>query len=235
MRVFVVRFLLLTKPTVNSKIEAVTDLTVSDLGVIDEPAAAAAVLDPIRARVLSELRQPGSATTVAAALGETRQKVNYHLRALEQLGLVRFVEDRPRRGLSERVVVASARAYVLSPEVLGERAVEPDQTDRLSSNYLIALASRVIREVAELTRRAEAADKPLATLAIDTEIRFASAGDRAEFTRELTEAVADLAARYHDEQAKGGRWHRVITLAHQRPPATQPTTARTTPTRKATP
>ena len=193
------------------------DVGVADLGVIDEPTVAAAVLDPIRARVLSTLREPGSATTIAAAIGETRQKVNYHLRALEQLGLVRLVEDRPRRGLTERVMIASARAYVLSPDVLGDSAVDPGSTDRLSSNYVIALASRVVREVADLARRADRADKPLATLAIDTEIRFASATDRAGFTHDLTAAITDLAARYHDEQAPNGRWHRVITLAHQRP------------------
>ena len=193
------------------------DVAVPDLGVIDEPNVAAAVLDPIRARVLSALRNPGSATTVAAAIGETRQKVNYHLRALEELGLVRLVEDRPRRGLTERIMVASARAYVLSPELLGESAVDPGNTDRLSSNYVLALAARVVREVADLARRAEDANKPLATLAIDTEIRFASAADRADFTRELTTAVTELAARYHDERASNGRWHRVITLAHQRP------------------
>jgi DNA-binding transcriptional ArsR family regulator len=90
------------------------DVSVPELGVIDDPTVAAAALGPIRARVLFTLRSPGSATTVAAAIGETRQKVNYHLRALEQLGLVRLVEDRPRRGLTERVVVASARSYVLS-------------------------------------------------------------------------------------------------------------------------
>lgn len=196
------------------------DVAIPDLGVIDEPAVATAALDPIRARVLSTLRTPGSATTVAAAIGESRQKVNYHLRALEQLGLVRFVEDRPRRGLTERVMVASARGYVLSPEVLGDSAVDPGRTDRLSSNYVIALAARVVREVADLARRAERADQSLATLAIDTEIRFASAADRADFTRELTAAITDLAARYHDEQVPNGRWHRLVTLAHQRPTIT---------------
>lgn len=201
------------------------DVAVPDLGVIDEPDVAAALLDPTRARVLSMLRSPGSATTVAAAIGETRQKVNYHLRALERLGLVRLVEDRPRRGLTERVMVASARAYVLSPDVLGDRAVDPLDTDRLSSNYVIALAARVVREVAALARRADAAGKPLATLALDTEIRFASAADRADFTRDLSAAVTALAAQYHDEQAPQGRWHRVVTLAHPRP----------TPDRKAAP
>lgn len=195
-----------------------TVLDIPDLGVIDEPAAAAAALDPIKARVLATLREPGSATTVAAAIGETRQKVNYHLRALERLGLVQLVEDRQRRGLTERIMVSSARAYVLSPEVLGDSAADPGSIDRLSSRYVLALASRVVQEVADLTRRARQANKPLATLAIDTDIRFASAADRGAFTRDLTSAVAELAARYHDEHAPNGRWHRVVTLAHQHPP-----------------
>ncbi len=108
--------------------------------------------------------------------------------------------------------------YVLSPDVLGDSAVDPGSTDRLSSNYALALASRVVREVSDLTRRAREADKPLATLAIDTDIRFASGADRADFTRDLTSMVTALAARYHDEHAPNGRWHRVVTLAHQRPP-----------------
>ncbi len=191
--------------------------TIPDLDVIDEPSVAAAVLDPIRARVLSCLREPGSATTVAAALGETRQKVNYHLRALERLGLARLVEDRPRRGLTERVMVASARSYVLSPDVLGESASDPSSVDQLSTDYVLALAARVVREVADLARRARTAGKPLATLAIDTDIRFASTSERSAFTRELTAAVSELAARYHDEGAPNGRWHRVVTLSHQHP------------------
>lgn len=197
-----------------------SDDAIPDVGVIDTPAAATAVLDPIRARVLSTLRTPGSATTVAAAIGATRQKVNYHLRALEQVGLVRYVENRPRRGLTERIMVASARGYVLSPDVLGDSAVDPQRTDRLSSGYAIALAARAVREIADLARRADRANRPLATLAIDTDIRFASAADRASFTRDLTAAVTDLAARYHDENAPGGRWHRLVTIAHPRPACT---------------
>lgn len=188
-----------------------------DLEVIDEPAAAVAALDPVRAKVLAALVEPGSATTLAPALGESRQKINYHLRTLERHGLVRLVEERPRRGLTERVMAASARSYVLSPAVLGEVAADPARTDRLSSRYLIAVAARMVREVAALARGAEEAGQPLATLTIDTEIRFASAADRAAFTRDLTGAVASLAARYHDEASPGGRWHRLVVGAHARP------------------
>jgi predicted ArsR family transcriptional regulator len=197
-----------------------------DVEVIETPAAAAAALDPVRSKVLAALAEPGSATTVARALGLPRQKVNYHLRALETQGLVTMVATRARRGLTERMLQATAASYVVSPAALGEAASTAERTDRLSSRYLIAVAARMVREVATLARRADAAGKPLATLAIDTEIRFASAADRAAFTRDLAEAVTTLAARYHDESAAGGRWHRLVVAAHPRldpTPATEPT------------
>ena len=192
--------------------------------MIDEPAAAVAVLDPVRARILAALREPGSATTVAESLGLSRQKVNYHLRTLEGHGLVHLLEERPRRGLTERIVVASARSYVVSPAALGDNAADPARTDRLSTRYLIAVAARMVREVAELARRADTAHQPLATLAIDTEIRFRSAADRAAFTGEITRAVTSLVARYHDERSPRGRWHRLVVAAHPRlAPATKET------------
>jgi len=187
---------------------------VLDLAVIDEPAVAVAVLDPVRAKILAALTEPGSATTVAKELGLSRQKVNYHLRTLEELGLVDLVEERPRRGLTERVMIARARSYVLSSAALGDSAADPARTDRVSARYLIAVAARMVCEVAELTRRADKAGKSLATLAIDTEVRFGTAADRAAFTADLTGAVTSLVARYHDEQAPNGRKHRLVVAAH---------------------
>jgi DNA-binding transcriptional ArsR family regulator len=195
-----------------------------DLDVIDEPAVAMAMLDPLRAKILAALGEPGSASTLAADFGVSRQKVNYHLRALEEQGLVELVEERPRRGLTERMMVASARSYVVSTDVLGHSAARPERTDVLSTRYLIAVAARMVREVADLARRADQARQPLSTLAIDTEIRFASAANRAAFTAELGNVVTSLAARYHDESAPTGRWHRLVVAAHPCPaPAPSPT------------
>jgi DNA-binding transcriptional ArsR family regulator len=191
---------------------------IADLEVIDDPAAAVVALDPIRTRLLAELAQPGSAASLANRLGLTRQKVNYHLRALEAHGLVRPIEERRWGGLVERRVVATAASYVVSPAALGRAASDPARTsDRLSARYLIALAARVVREVAELVRGATEQRKHLATLAIDTEVRFRSPVERAAFTTELTQAIAGLVARYHDATAPGGRAHRLILVAHPSP------------------
>jgi DNA-binding transcriptional ArsR family regulator len=188
---------------------------VLDVEVIDDPGAAAVALDPVRARLLAALSEPASAAALAARVGLARQKVNYHLRTLEAHGLVHVVEERRHGGLTERVLAATAASYVVSPGALGEAASDPERAaDRLSARYLIAVAARVVREVGSLARRAEAADKRLATLAIDTEIGFRSAAERAEFTRELTAAVTGLAARFHDPE---GRRHRLVVAAHPTP------------------
>jgi hypothetical protein len=119
-------------------------------------------------------------------------------------------------------MVASAASYVVSPGALGESAPDPARTDRLSARYLVALAARMVREVADLARHSDAAGQSLATLGIDTEIRFASAADRAAFTAELTNTVTDLVGRYHDESAPRGRWHRLVIAAHPFPPTSTP-------------
>ena len=185
-----------------------------DVEVIEDPAAAAVALDPVRSRLLTALAEPGSAAALAARVGIPRQKVNYHLRALEAQGLVELAEERKRGGITERVMRATAARYVVSPAALGETAVDPDQADRLSAHHLIALAGRIVREVGGLSRRAQAAGKRLPTLSIDTEIRFRSADDRAAFADDLTAAVLDLAARYHHDD---GRPHRLVIAAHPTP------------------
>jgi DNA-binding transcriptional ArsR family regulator len=194
-----------------------------DIQVIDDPAAATVALEPVRSRLLSELAAPASAATLAARVGLARQKVNYHLHALEAHGLVRLAEERKWGGLKERLLVASAASYVVSPSAMGPAAIGPDrERDRLSASYLVALGARIVREVGELVRRASQSGKRLATLAVDTEVRFRSPVERAAFSAELTEAIARLVSKYHDESAPGGRSHRLVIVAHPVPLPSEP-------------
>jgi DNA-binding transcriptional ArsR family regulator len=189
-----------------------------DVQVIEDPAAAMVALEPARSRLLAELAQPASAATLAKRLGIARQKINYHLRALEAHGLVRVAEERQWGGLTERLLIATAASYLVSPSALGSVSTDPDRSrDRLSASYLIALAARIVREVGALLRRAEEVDQRLATLSLDAEIRFRSAAERAAFSQELTAAVTDLAARYHDASDPEGRSHRLVLVIHPLP------------------
>lgn len=194
-----------------------------DIQVIEDPAAATVALEPVRSRLLSELALPASAATLAARIGLGRQKVNYHLNALEAHGLVRLARERKWGGLTERLLVATAASYVVSPGALGPVAAGTSrELDRLSASYLVALGARIVHEVGDLVRRARDAGKRLATLAMDAEVRFRSAADRAAFGRELAEAVTTLISKYHDESAPGGRVHRVMVIAHPLPQKSDP-------------
>ena len=197
-----------------------------DVAVIEDAAAAEASLDPIRARILAALSEPHTATTLAALLGLARQKVNYHVKTLEQHGLVELVEERRKGNMTERVVRASAAAYVISPAALASVAPDPGRSpDRLSAQWLLALAARLVRETGALINGAARAHKPLATFGLDAEVRFATPADRAAFVGELTDTVAALVSRYHTES---GRPHRVVVALHPTitedadPPLTDP-------------
>ena len=185
-----------------------------DVHVLEDPAAVEAALDPIRASILDALTEPGSATTVAAAVGLTRQKVNYHLKTLEAHGLVEPAETRAWGGITERFVRRSARQLVVSPDVLQSAAIDPNEVaDHLSAAYMIAVNARTVSEAGAIARDATVGVR-LPTLTIDTVIGFGSPKDRAAFSAELQSAVATLIAKYHHDD---GRPHRLTVSSYPRP------------------
>jgi DNA-binding transcriptional ArsR family regulator len=186
-----------------------------DVAVIEDAAAAAATLDPLRAQLLAELAEPGSASSLAARVGQPRQKVNYHLRELERHGLIELVEERRKGSMTERVLQATASSYVISPAALAAVAPDPQRSpDRLSARWLLAVAARLVSDVGALITGATRAGQRVATFALDGEVRFASAADRAAFAEELTDAVIGLVGKYHDDAARSGRKFRVIVAVH---------------------
>src|SRR5688500_9840493 len=150
---------ILTKRTVGGNMASVIDVA-----VIEDPEAAEVSLDPVRSRMLAELAEPGSATSLAGTLGLPRQNVNYHLKALERHGLVELVEERKKGNMTERVVRATALSYVISPAALDGAQPDPSRApDRLSARWLIAVAARAVRDVGQLVAGATKAQKRLAT------------------------------------------------------------------------
>jgi DNA-binding transcriptional ArsR family regulator len=188
------------------------------LDVVRSAESAAALLDPTRQQLLGQLKEPDSATGLARRLRLPRQRVNYHLKVLEGAGLVELVEERRKGNCLERVVRATARAFVISPEALGELGPGAElAADRLSSAYLIAAAGRTIRDLGVLEAKARQEGKRVATLTLEAEVRFASAEARAQFADELTDALARIAAKYHDDRAQGGRRFRLLAAVHPVP------------------
>jgi DNA-binding transcriptional ArsR family regulator len=196
------------------------------LDLVREPAQAAILLHhPLRLKILAALLEPDSATAVARRMKLPRQTVNYHVRELARARLLVRAGRRRRRHLFEQCYVATARGYVLSPELLGKLAADPAQVaDTFSANYLLGLASKLQSELARSVQLAAAAGKHLATLSINTELRFSSPEQRAVFTEELLRTLVDVAARHSSPFAKAdgspaeGRPFRLVVGCYPIPP-----------------
>jgi DNA-binding IclR family transcriptional regulator len=179
------------------------------LQIVQSPGKAAVLLQAGRLSLLESLAEPDSAAGLARRLGVPRQKMNYHLRELEREGFLELVEERRKGNCMERIVRATAREFLIAPH-----AGKAVTADRFSAAYLVSTAARVIRDLATLCLRARRAGKRIATLTLETEIRFATAESRAAFAEELTASMAHLAAKYHDERVEGGRRFRVISASY---------------------
>jgi DNA-binding transcriptional ArsR family regulator len=182
--------------------------------VLTDTSQVAAALSPLRMRVLKEMREPQSATTLSPRIGLSRQTLNYHLRELEREGFLELVEERPRRGCVERMLKVTSRAFVVNPALLGALSDDPDQArDRFSSGFLVATATRLIRDVALLGHRARAVDQRLATFTMDCELGVESPAAYRSFTEELAGAVTRIAAKY-DTSASKSRRFRIVLGSH---------------------
>ncbi|TCO47104.1 helix-turn-helix protein [Kribbella antiqua] len=179
------------------------------LGYVEEPEKVRMALSPIRRQLLDLLREPSSATQLAAALELPRQRVNYHLRELEKAGLIELVEERRRRGFTERILRASAATLVVDPGVMG-RAFASIQ-DQYAAEHLVEVAAGTVRDVARMQSKADAEGKRLLTFTIEAEVRFASPGDVHDFTDALTGAVRRTVEEFDSE---GGRPYRLIAGGH---------------------
>lgn len=186
--------------------------------VVTDTERAQVLLHPTRLQLLDALTGPTSAAGLARQLGLPRQRINYHLRELETQRLVECVEERTRGSVSERIYRRTGRSYAISIDTLGRLGITPENVqDRYSSAFQIALASRAIAELAALRAGAAAAGQPLATFALDVEVRFADAESRSRFAQDLADAVAALVRRHHDERAPDGRTFRCWLGVHPKP------------------
>lgn len=184
--------------------------------LLHEPERVRLALSPLRRQLLDRLREPSSATQLAAGLGLSRQRVNYHLRALEQAGLVELVEQRQRRGCTERIMRATATAFIVDPAVVDTHAPTADvMQDRFAAEHLIGTAAGVVRNVARMQSNAQREGKRLLTFTIEADVRFADPGDIERFTDRIADMV-ERAVTEFDTPSGGGRY-RVVVGGHPKP------------------
>ena len=169
----------------------------ADLENIGSRQRAGALLHPLRQRLLSLSKEPASASELARRLGLPRQRVNYHVRKLESAGFLKPAGRARKGNMIEQKYVATARAYVLSPGLLGPIGADwRDIADTASADYLLALAEQVRSDVGRAADEAESDGKRIATLSLKSQFRFDSPGQRTDFANAVRAAVVDVIARH---------------------------------------
>jgi DNA-binding transcriptional ArsR family regulator len=192
-------------------------MTAEPLRSVDDPRQAAALFShPLRPRLLSLAADPVSATDLAGRVGLSRQRVNYHVRQLARAGLLRRAGRLRKRNMIEQRYVATARAYVLAPSVLGPLAADAAVAgDAFSAARLVALAAEAQAEVSHAVSAASQRGQRLATLSLAADVRFESAAQRAAFTAALQAAIVDVVGRHAaPADAAAGRPYRLILACY---------------------
>lgn len=192
-----------------------TDFRILDAGSMS------AVASQFRQELLAALVEPDSAVNLARRFDMSRQRIGYHMRELEKAGCIELVDERQQRGLKERLYQVRPIAYAFAPETSTDRrAVQ----DRYSWASLLNMIAGALWDLVSLRRRADAADKRLATLAIEANLRFANPKARKEFSQNLINAIEDVVAKHHDPCAGTGRNFRLVMGAYPAPGTESSTT-----------
>jgi DNA-binding transcriptional ArsR family regulator len=185
------------------------------VAVVDDPDSLVALSHPTRVALLDLLREPASAAGAARALGQPRQRVNHHLRALEEAGLVVPVDTRQQRGFVETLYRSVAGTVLVSPRVAWG---DPRRMNVLRSQHsletLIQTGERLQRDATALLDRAAFDGEDIASATVASDIRFANDDDRAAFMREHLEHLKSLVDRY---ASRRGARYRVVLAVHPDP------------------
>jgi DNA-binding transcriptional ArsR family regulator len=171
-----------------------------DILYVDDFGQAEALFKPQRVEVLRQLAEPRSCTEVGAVLGQSAQRVYYHVKKLVDARLVDQVSERRVRGIVEGIYQASAQSYWLSPRLVGTIGTRRAQ-DELSLGYLLNLVEDVQSDLAVLRT-----DREVPTIAVSGEI-CVPRERRQEFLDDLRTTLQDLFARH------GGSEGDVLKLA----------------------
>ncbi len=179
---------------------------------VKEPAALQALSHPTRVEILAMLREPASAADVARRIGQSRQRVNYHLHELEDAKLIERVGERRTGNFVAMLYRAVARAFVVSPRVAwgDERRARAFRAQH-ALETLVVLGERLQHDAAVLLDRAAFDGEEIASVAVTAEMRFASEVDREAFVKEYVSAVAKLTEKY---ASKKGEPYRAVLATY---------------------
>jgi DNA-binding transcriptional ArsR family regulator len=168
---------------------------IQDSYSIESPEQATVLLNPLRGEIVAQLMEPASAAEVARQLGETAQRINYHLKALEKAGLVHKVGTRQVRNLVEVLYRSIAKTFVLAESL----SMKPETVQRLKDQsslaHLITTSERIKRDAMLLMEQSEA-NEIIPSASLQLQVHLADEEQRHAFVEEYAAMVQQLVNRY---------------------------------------
>lgn len=165
--------------------------------IIDDPERLSALAHPMRLAILDGLREPASAAAVARLIGETRQKANYHVKALLDAGLLRAAGERRNGNFVEQLYQSVAGTFLVSPRIAWSDDRRADAlTAQLPLEHLVGVGERLQRDAIELLDRAAFDGEEIPSAAVEATVRFPDEQRRAEFMQDYLAALKPLLKKY---------------------------------------
>lgn len=160
---------------------------------IEDVDQAAALLKPQRIEMLKLMDRPRTCPELGKILGETPQKVYYHVKALQNAGLIEQVGERRVRGTVEGSYQARARSYWLASDLIGQIGGAAIAQDQVSLRHLLSLTEEMRGDIGHL---AQQVGKEIPSLGLSLHVELDDESRRADFMADVQHMAQVLAHKY---------------------------------------
>jgi DNA-binding transcriptional ArsR family regulator len=181
---------------------------------LENPEQALALLNPLRVEILRIMNEPASASEVGRQLRETPQKINYHLKSLEKVGLIQRSGSRQVKNLIEVLYQSISKNFII-PESFGwsEETVSR-MKDQGALTHLITISERMRSDALQLMETSEQ-NVEIPSAAMETEVYLPDEADRQAFIHDYAEAIKLLAEKYRTDSRNNA--YRVLMAVYPEP------------------
>jgi DNA-binding transcriptional ArsR family regulator len=166
-----------------------------------------AIADPLRLRIVDQLaRQAMTATQLGEALNLPANKVHYHVRELERVGLVKLVETREKGGILEKYYRLVAGDLQVPVALL--RAAPPDESVAAVTETLHHVSQNFLNA---FSRAVHAQEWDPGSLALSVEEVYLTTGEMRDLVAQMRALLKPFDGR---EPPSGATARSVVLLAY---------------------
>lgn len=183
--------------------------------IVTEPLQAAALLHPVRSEIIRLLKEPRSATELSKVMNDSAQKVNYHLKTLEKVGLVMRAGTRNVRNLVEVLYRSAGRTFLLSDSLGLSQETIQKLKDQTALAHVLSLTEKIKRDAVSLMEEAECEEIPSAVM--EMELSLLGEEERQAFLQDYADMLSELIKKHHDPKHGNSKTFHVSMAMYPKP------------------